>query len=154
MNRNTTLYGAVPPLRQHGAALVIGLILLLVLTILAVSGVMTSRLELRMVGNTQLQERAFQAAEVAVEMALANAPLSTSAPFTQPAVAMPNMPGDEYSFQVQYAGQTAAGPGLTGYSIGSGFTAFHFVANTSGTAPGNAQSQHVQGFYIVGPGGS
>jgi len=67
---------------------------------------------------------------------------------------MPDMPGDQYSFQVQYAGQTAAGTGLTGYSIGSGFTTFHFVANTTGTAPGNAQSQHVQGFYIVGPGGS
>ena len=154
MNRYTTQCGAIPPARQHGAALVIGLILLLVLTILAVSGVMTSRLELRMVGNTQLQERAFQAAEVAIEMAMANAPLSTSAPFTQPAVAMPNMAGDQYSFQVQYAGQTAAGPGLTGYSIGSGFTAFHFVANAGGTAPGNAQAQHVQGFYIVGPGGS
>ena len=143
---------AVATTRQRGAALVIGLILLLVLTILAVSGVMSSRLELRMVGNTQLQERAFQAAETAIEVALANAPLSTSAVFTQPAV--PYMTDDQYSYQVQYAGQTSAGVGLTGYSVGSGFTTFHFVANTTGTAPGNAVSQHVQGFYIVGPGGS
>ena len=50
--------------RQQGAALVVGLILLLVLTILAVSGVFTSTMELRMVRNTQSQERAFQAAEV------------------------------------------------------------------------------------------
>ncbi|HET8692290.1 MAG TPA: PilX N-terminal domain-containing pilus assembly protein, partial [Steroidobacteraceae bacterium] len=55
------------PRRQQGAALVIGLVLLLVLTILAVSGVFTSTMELRMVGNTQNQERAFQAAEVAIE---------------------------------------------------------------------------------------
>ena len=49
------------PGRQRGAALVVGLVLLVVLTILAVSGVFTSTMELRMVRNTQSQERAFQA---------------------------------------------------------------------------------------------
>jgi hypothetical protein len=69
------------PHRQQGAALVIGLILLVVLTILAVSGVFTSTMELRMVRNTQSQEHAFQAAEVAVEDALAN-PVLRRAPFS------------------------------------------------------------------------
>ena len=84
--------------RQQGAALVIGLILLLVLTILAVSGVFTSTMELRMVRNNQSQERSFQAAEVAIEDALANPVLSTSVPFNQATIAVPNSPGDTYSY--------------------------------------------------------
>ena len=67
MNGKSSLPG-----RQEGAALVVGLVLLLVLTILAVSGVFTSTLELRMVRNSQSQERAFQAAEFGIEDALGN----------------------------------------------------------------------------------
>ena len=44
---------------QSGAALVVGLLLLLVLTILAISGMTTATLELQMAGNEQYQERAF-----------------------------------------------------------------------------------------------
>jgi type IV pilus assembly protein PilX len=140
--------------RQQGAALVIGLILLLVLTILAVSGVITSTLELRMVGNTQLQERAFQAAEVAIEDALANSPLSTSVPVIQAITPNPDSPDDEYAFALNFVGAAPLGSGLTGYSIGTGFTTYHFQVDATGTAPGNALAQHVQSFYIVGPGGT
>jgi type IV pilus assembly protein PilX len=140
--------------RQRGAALVIGLILLLVLTILAVSGVMTSTLELRMVGNTQLQERAFQAAEVAIEDALANPVLTTSAPFTQATIPNPNSLDDAYSYGLQFVGQAPMGTGVTGFSIGAGFTTYHFQVDATGTAPGNALAQHVQSFFIVGPGGT
>ena len=148
---NSIAQGAIGA-RQNGAALVVGLILLLVLTILAVSGVMTSTLELRMVGNTQLQERAFQAAEVAVEDALANSLLSTSVPVNQPTIPNPNSPNDAYSYQLRYVGQTTLGSGMTGYSIGSAFQAYHFQVDASGTGPGNALAQHTQSFYIVGPG--
>ena len=140
--------------RQDGAALIIGLILLLVLTILAISGVMTSTLELRMVGNSQLQERAFQAAEVAVEDALANPVLSTSAPFSQATIANPNSPDDSYAYQLQYVGETPVGTGMTGFSIGTAFTSYHFQVDATGNAPGNALAQHVQSFYVVGPGGT
>ena len=46
--------------RDRGAALVIGLILLLILTVLAISGMGTAVLQLQMAGNEQYQERAFQ----------------------------------------------------------------------------------------------
>ncbi len=143
-----------PLARQRGAALVVGLILLLVLTILAVSGVMTSMLELRMAGNAQLQERAFQAAEVAVEDALANPLLSTSPMAPQALVPVPNSPDDHYEFQMQYVGDTQLASGLTGYSIGTGFLAYHFEVDAQGEAPGNARARHVQSFYIIGPGGT
>jgi len=138
--------------RQRGAALVVGLILLVVLTILAVSGVFTSTMELRMARNTQSQERAFQAAEVAVEDALGNPVLSTSAPFTQPAIAVPNGYGDQYSYQLQFVGQTPLGTGMTGFSIGSAFQAYHFQVDANGTGPDNATAAHTQSFYVIGPG--
>jgi type IV pilus assembly protein PilX len=140
------------PARQQGAALVIGLILLLVLTILAVSGVFTSTMELRMVRNTQSQERSFQAAEVAIEDALANPVLSTSAVFTQPAIAVPNAPADSYSYQLQFVGQAPLGTGMTGYSIGSAFQTYHFQVDATGNGPDGAVSNHTQAFYVVGPG--
>ncbi|HEX9706478.1 MAG TPA: PilX N-terminal domain-containing pilus assembly protein [Steroidobacteraceae bacterium] len=140
------------PGRQQGAALVIGLVLLLVLTILAVSGVFTSTMELRMTGNTQLQERAFQSAELAIEEALANPLLSTSAPEVQALTNNPNSPGDQYSYTLQYVCRSELGVGATGYSLGAaGFTAYHFQVDATGTAPGNALADHVQNFFIVGP---
>jgi type IV pilus assembly protein PilX len=138
--------------RQQGAALVIGLILLLVLTILAVSGVFTSTMELRMVRNNQSQERSFQAAEVAIEDALANPVLSTSVPFNQATIAVPNSPGDTYSYGLQFVGQAPLGTGMTGYSIGSSFQTYHFQVDSTGNGPDNAVSNHTQSFYVVGPG--
>jgi len=138
--------------RQKGAALVVGLILLVVLTILAVSGVFTSTMELRMVRNTQSQERAFQASEVAIEDALANPVLSTSAAFNQATIAVPNSPGDTYSYGLQFVGQTPLGTGMTGYSIGSAFQAYHFQVDATGNGPDSGVAQHTQSFYVVGPG--
>jgi len=59
--------------RQHerGAALVIGLILLLLLTLLAVSGMNSASLEFIMAGNEQYRANAFQAAEAGIEQSMA-----------------------------------------------------------------------------------
>lgn len=138
--------------RQQGAALVVGLVLLVVLTILAVSGVFTSNMELRMVRNTQSQERAFQAAEVAIEDALANPVLSTSAAFNQGTTAVPNSNPDTYSYGLQFVGQAPLGTGMTGYSIGTAFQTYHFEVQATGTGPDSAQADHTQSFYVVGPG--
>lgn len=139
------------PARQQGAALVIGLILLVVLTILAVSGVFTSTMELRMVGNTQLQERAFQSAEVGIEEALANPSISTSVSEIQALTNNPNSAGDQYAYQLQFVCASQPGLDITGMSIQAGFTAYHFQVDATGTAPGNAQALHVQDFYVIGP---
>jgi len=138
--------------RQQGAALVVGLVLLVVLTILAVSGVFTASMELRMVRNTQSQERAFQASEVAIEDALANPVLSTSAAFNQGNTAVPNSDPDTYSYGLQFVGQTPLGTGTTGYSIGSAFQAYHFQIDATGNGPDGAVANHTQSFYVVGPG--
>jgi hypothetical protein len=107
-----------------------------------------------MVRNTQSQERAFQTAEVAIEDALANSLLSTSVTVVQPLMANPNLVADQYQYQLQYVGETPLGTGMTGYSIGTSFTSYHFQVDATGTGPDNSLAQHTQSFYIVGPGGT
>lgn len=146
----TTRLPLMHPGRQTGAALVIGLILLLVLTVLAVSGVVTSTLELRMVSNQQQQENSFQAADSGIEIAIANEPYTTMVPQTATAT-LPN--GDEYDYELRFVGDSSLPTVPTGYSLGTGFQAYHFVVDSTGTSSGGATSEHTQGFYIVGPGG-
>ncbi|HSN72358.1 MAG TPA: PilX N-terminal domain-containing pilus assembly protein, partial [Steroidobacteraceae bacterium] len=66
--------------RQRGAALIIGLVLLLILTLLAVAGMNTATLELQMAGNEQYQQRAFEAAETAIEQAIETGTYNTNVP--------------------------------------------------------------------------
>ncbi len=58
------------PDRQRGAALIVGLVLLMVLTLLAVSTMRTSTLELAMAGNAQFHEQATQLAETGIRDAI------------------------------------------------------------------------------------
>ncbi len=151
-----TIHLDTPPgARQQGAALVIGLILLLVLTVLAVSGVVTSTLELRMVSNQQQQERSFQAADTGVERAMSSASFSTTGVVTlgRTPVDPAATDSDEFEYRLQFDSESSMPTVPTGYSLGSGFQAYHFVVDASGYSTGGAESDHTQGFYIVGPGG-
>lgn len=56
--------------RQRGAALIVGLVLMTVLTLLAVSTMRTSTLELAMAGNAQYHEQALQLAETGIADAI------------------------------------------------------------------------------------
>jgi type IV pilus assembly protein PilX len=144
MNRMTITSG-----RQQGAALVVGLVLLIVLTILAVSGVFSATMEMRMAGNTQLQERAFQAAELAIEEALANPTITTTDPAEEQAPTNhPNSPGDQYSYTLRWVCTTP----VPGWSAGSAL-GYHFQVDATGTAPGNALAEHFQTFFVLGPPG-
>ena len=78
--QRSPLRPAGPPRGEAGAALVVGLILLLVLTLLAISGMTTASLELLMAGNAQYQERSFQAADAGIEQALASGIYDTNVP--------------------------------------------------------------------------
>lgn len=55
-----------PPARQRGAAMVIALVMLLILTLLATASARMTLLDERMMGNTQDRNVAFQAAEAAI----------------------------------------------------------------------------------------
>lgn len=57
---------------QSGAALVIGLVILLVMTLLGVSSMNTTRTELKIAGNIQSHSTAFQTAEAGIQQLLTN----------------------------------------------------------------------------------
>ena len=154
------------PGRQRGAALAVGLILLLVLTVLAITGMSTATLELRMAGNKQFQERAFEAAEVGIERAINSGLYNTGVPTTCPGNGCPldnnDVPGtalgeaepDSFEYTMTFDNNTGATivPG-GGYSLGTGLQAYHFVVESVGQSGRGAESENVQSFYIVGPGG-
>jgi hypothetical protein len=161
--------------RDRGAALVVGLLLLLVLTILAISGMTTATLELQMAGNKQYQERAFQAAEAGIEQAMAAGIYNTNitrgnyddptgpnpTPERGEGIAIANCPepadpsdAEQCEFFMRFDEQSGSTPVPGGgYSLGTGFEAYHFIVDSFGSAERGATSSHEQSFYIIGPGG-
>lgn len=143
--------------RHRGAALAIALLLLMVLTVLGVAGLATAALELRMAGNAQHHERAFAAAEHAIEQAVATADLDTSSTPSVPSkpgcgaeCAVP-VTGDPFDYSLYYdaaAGRTPSPDG--GHSLGAGLQAHHFVIEAVGESGVGARAEHTQGFYVLG----
>jgi Tfp pilus assembly protein PilX len=143
---------------QSGAALVVGLLLLLILTILAISGMTTATLELQMAGNTQYKERAFQAAETGIEEALQTATFNTAVPYVLENQRVDTSNGatnkDTYDVVMEFDQQTGTTivPG-GGFSMGTGFQAYHFNIVSTGESERGAEATHTQSVYIIGPGG-
>lgn len=71
-----------PSTSQHGAALITGLIFLVVLTLISLSAIKSTSLEERMAGNARDQDVAFEAAEAGIRDAMKSlAGLSPSSAF-------------------------------------------------------------------------
>jgi type IV pilus assembly protein PilX len=69
------------PARERGAVLIAALVILLILTVLGISGMQSTTLEERMAGNMRSRSLAFQGAEAALrinETALANSTLTAA----------------------------------------------------------------------------
>src|SRR5688572_21445542 len=92
---------------QRGAALVMGLLMLVVVTLLAISAVNTASSELIMAGNEQNRQRAFQAADAGIEPAVRTVRKRGTSPtvaWTND-VAMPTSPNDQYDYSQQFSGE-------------------------------------------------
>jgi type IV pilus assembly protein PilX len=132
---------------QRGAALVVGMVLLLVLTLLAISGMNTATTELFMAGNEKYQENAFQAAETGIERTIATAVFNpAAAPNPSPA---PVDLGDDNSYTAIVLPRGSSPP-PPGYTIGT-FGAEHFVIQSTGNSLRNATSTHMQGLFLIVP---
>ncbi len=134
------------PAHQRGAALVVGLVLLLVMTLLGISGLTANTLDLAMSGNTQFSQDAFQAAESAIEAELQMGPL----PDTNVARV-----GGPFSFANNVTATATTTFGATqmpppGYSL-TEFQADHYTITSTGNSSKNANSLHLQGYYVVIP---
>lgn len=141
--------------RQHGASLIIGLVLLLVLSILAVSTMSSSTFGLAMAGNAQYSENAFQLAETGVEVAINAGPFNDQVPTVIPETDVTDLAGAEVgTYDATAAFQQCTGIEGFSESIDSdSYRAYHFQITANGASFRGARSQNTQDFFLVGPNG-
>ena len=140
--------------KQRGATLIVGLILLLVLTVLGVSGMNTSRMEVRMAGNTQFRQDAFQLAESGIDIAIASGGYDTTGASSTVTCPTGNA---GYECEAATTFQSAAPLNSVAFSMGNtagggSVLAYHFDVDSKSKAPRNATASHRQSFYVLGPG--
>ena len=141
--------------KQDGAALVTSLVLLVIITVLAISGMNTATTELAMARNDQNYENAFQAAETGLETALAQGRFNTliDVSMTQNVIA-----NDSVTAVIYFEDTTLVPDRAFSMGVGSGIAAYHFNAiataesrrDPAGTDR-DAFAVHTQAFYVVGP---
>jgi type IV pilus assembly protein PilX len=129
---------------QQGATLVVGLVLLLVLTVVGVSGMNTATMEINMAANTQFQQDAFQMTEDGADTVLATRDYTTDGARTLDWIG-----GTEYDRRAVTTYRLNTDVPDAAYSSDE-VEAFHFDIRSVGRGPRNAQSEHVQSFYVVG----
>ncbi len=142
--------------KQQGAALIVGLVLLVVITVLAISGMNTATTELAMARNAQNYENAFQAAETGLENILSMGAFDTAG---APAITKIINTHDTVVAQVDYEDSSIVPDKAFSLGSGSGVSAYHFVATATADSlrsPGDttdrdASAVHTQAFYVVGP---
>jgi hypothetical protein len=144
---------------KRGAALVVGLILLAVITLLAVVGMNIANTELASATSEQLRIRAFNAAETGLETRLQtlrtdNKISKTKAdPEIRAAVGVEgspknpstDKPTDTYSTRTAFVGEGAM---VSRYSAAQ-FHGFYFEVESTGASARSASAVHTAGSYIV-----
>ena len=143
---------------QQGAALVVGLILLVVVTVLAISGMNSATTELAIARNDQNYENAFQAAETGIETALSQGRFDTLANTTLQQNINVN---DDVEAIIEFDTSTLVPDRAFSLGVGSGIAAYHFTATSTAESKRagvggpdtdrDASAVHTQSFYVVGP---
>lgn len=146
--------------KQQGAALIVALIMLLVMTVLGASTMGTATMEMRMAANDRFSENAFQLAETGLETVLAGINADTINP-PDAAAEDPNcLAGDELAeVDEPLLGGTHQStvcflecrPDFDSWSTFGEIGGYNFRNNTQGIAQGHASSMHRLGMRILGP---
>lgn len=153
--------------KQNGAALVVGLVLLLILTLLGVSGLGTATTEVRLADNNKQREFAFQAAESGVnEAILSGGLIAIDGTEVENTLVRNNI---EYTYDHQDLAQNVPAANIRvvvstayrgtgdipasagGAGFDSDYAAIHFVAHGEATGQRGARAAVRRGFYIPGP---
>ena len=142
--------------KQQGAALVVSLILMLVITVLAISGMNTATTELAMARNDQNYENAFQAAETGLAAALGQGSFDSLADAT---ITTTITDHETVTAQITFEDSTPVPDKAFSLGSGSGVSAYHFIATAQSESrrdPDNVTDRdstavHSQAFYVVGP---
>lgn len=137
------------PRSQRGAALVIGLVLLLILTLLAITGMNTATTELVMAGNEQFRRAAAMASTAGIEEAIADIravpAVSGAAPTVVSDVPFGTAPSDRFTTATRYVGDEHGLP----QSSADRFIGLHYVIESTGVSARNARDRQVQGLFVV-----
>jgi hypothetical protein len=108
---------------EHGATLVVGLILLSLVTLLGLAGASSAHVEQQLAQNEQFRENAASAASAGIETAISRivtspSPASVPTAFDEPLVGT----GDRYEVRVRFAGFEPALPqSPDGHLVGAHF---------------------------------
>jgi type IV pilus assembly protein PilX len=135
---------AALPSRQKGATLIVGLVLLLVLTVVGVSGMNTATMEITMAANTQFQQDAFELTEDAIDIVLGTRDYTTDAPTIVDWLGDPDF--DRRAVTTYIMNTDVPDAAFSSDEV----EAFHFDTQSVGRGPRNAISTHTQSFYVVG----
>ncbi|MBT6210679.1 MAG: hypothetical protein HOI35_11745 [Woeseia sp.] len=148
---------------QRGSALIVSLIFLVVLTILGISTMSTSRLEIKMAANQQMATQASNASESGIEATLdqdgifeteVSAGVDLVFYFNESAsgsfVVGSTKYAEKASTNTVYEATGAVPTG--GFSLGSKVLAYHFRILSTGESAFGSERQQTQGFYKIGPG--
>jgi len=142
--------------QQRGAALVVGLLMLVALTLIGVTTMGMNTMELRMANNAQNKSNAFQAAEAGIEIGLNDTDAENIT--TAQTITPPTLVNATAAIDSTFVGLI---PGR-----GNGFTTgvacpgsspertrcAHFQITSVGQhLQSNATSTQVQGFYVLAP---
>ena len=142
--------------QQRGAALVVGLLMLVALTLIGVTTMGMNTMELRMASNAQNKSNAFQAAEAGVELGLSqtdvediqnaqviNPPALVNATATINSTFVGLIPGRGSGF--------TNGVSCPGSSPERTRCAHFQITSVGQHLASNASSTQVQGFYVLAP---
>lgn len=160
--------------QQRGAALVVGLIMLLVLTLISLSALKNTQRQQRMTTNNEHQVQTFAAAEAAIRdfvnevrylrepppganYVLREAIDAADDGTTRPQRALNSIDHMNVQATLQYLG-TSAAPGSTlNLGAGQGYVSHNFQINALAVLEPDdpiSQSFHTQGLSQLGPGGA
>jgi type IV pilus assembly protein PilX len=143
---SSTMLGARS--RCGGAALVVGLVFLLVLTVIGISGMNTATMQIAQASSTQLQHDVFGLAESAIDIALATESYSTASPRR---VELLGTPDRDRTALTTYTNVNTGVPGeANSEGVTGAMVAWHFEIEAQGLGPRGAVAAHAQGFYIRG----
>jgi type IV pilus assembly protein PilX len=127
---------------QRGVALVIALIMLLVLTLLAMTGMNTATTELIMSGNEQYRRNASQAAAAGIEQAIARLADASTARSAVPSTIPPT---DRYTTITRFQGDETGLP----QSSADKFVGLHYTIESTGSSARDASDTQLQGVMVV-----
>jgi len=138
--------------QQQGAALMVAMVMIFVMSVLGVSSMRSGTLEGQLVSNAYQKDLTFQAAESATDFIIADDTKLEDVICTSTAVQtdvdqLESGAVLETTVDVEYGGESI----VLGYSLSAGFTAMRFTATGTSTLTNSGTTSRIsQGVFIIG----